>query len=380
MMMKKNVQNNMRGSLYRDQEEGETGPRVSTIGTILCILRDVGIAFLILCIVLGSVYAYTGNWPPMVVVESNSMMHGTDSAIGVIDTGDLVLVKKINSRRDLVTYIEGKRTGYKTYGDYGDVIIYNKNGGGETPVIHRAVLWIEFNSTSFDRKNLTGGSFDIPAFKHLKYGEDKDWYTKPHLGDKPRWYNIVGKVFICDYGHNKVDIEIDLDQILNNFFIIGPKNVRTALRTEPHGGYITKGDNNPPYCDQMRLTVLAQGRKVLVEPVKLNWIVGKAVGELPWFGLIKLYVGGDLPEGAAPPTSVTMLIVTLTLLILTPIIIDLAIVLWLKYRERKQKEANSTSKPLSPPLQLYKPPLTQKLEQAKRAMPPRPPLLRYMKR
>ena len=80
-------------------------------------------------------WGYTGNWPPMVVIESGSMEHDDNplypepgfTHIGAIDTGDLVLVKSAE-RDDIVTYLEGKQTGYKRYGDYGDVIIYYKNG------------------------------------------------------------------------------------------------------------------------------------------------------------------------------------------------------------------------------------------------------------
>ena len=75
-------------------------------------------------ILIGSMWGYTQNWPPMVVVESESMMHAEDSEVGVIDTGDLVLVKKTSGRGDITTYIEGKKRDYKTYGEYGDVIIY----------------------------------------------------------------------------------------------------------------------------------------------------------------------------------------------------------------------------------------------------------------
>ena len=49
------------------------------------------------------------------------------SHLGIIDTGDLVIVKEAE-KSDIVTYLAGKKTGYKMYGDYGDVIVYYKNG------------------------------------------------------------------------------------------------------------------------------------------------------------------------------------------------------------------------------------------------------------
>jgi hypothetical protein len=41
--------------------------------------RDAGIALVLVALILVTMYAYTGLWPPLVVVESNSMMHGDDN-------------------------------------------------------------------------------------------------------------------------------------------------------------------------------------------------------------------------------------------------------------------------------------------------------------
>ena len=59
-------------------------------------------------IILGILVAYTNYWPPVVVVESDSMMHGDDSSLGTMDTGDLVLVKGVRNRNQIKTYIEGE--------------------------------------------------------------------------------------------------------------------------------------------------------------------------------------------------------------------------------------------------------------------------------
>ena len=54
------------------------------------------IAGAIVIIIILGLFAYSGLWPPLVVVESESMQHSnTTSYIGVIDTGDLVIVKKV---------------------------------------------------------------------------------------------------------------------------------------------------------------------------------------------------------------------------------------------------------------------------------------------
>ncbi len=56
--------------------------------------------------------------------------------------------------------------------------------------------------------------------------------------------------------------------------------------TDPHGGYITKGDNNP-YTDQPNLRISGIG---VIEPVKKEWIVGKALFAVPLIGYLPLHI------------------------------------------------------------------------------------------
>ena len=55
---------------------------------------------------------------------------------------------------------------------------------------------------------------------------------------------------------------------------------------DPHGGYITKGDNNP-YIDQGNLRIAGIG---LIEPVRKEWIVGKALVAVPLVGYLPLHL------------------------------------------------------------------------------------------
>jgi len=212
----------------------------------LLFIRDMVLSVAIVGIILAALWAYTGQFPdsPMVVVTSGSMMHDNSpfGRIGTIDPGDLVLVKKINGKDDVITRgaTYAPHTNHKTYGDYGDVIIYipDRNGDGiadkgTTPIIHRAICWVEKNPD---------GTYDVE-----------------------------------EYGiHNATSINIP-DLHLSNY---KPKN----------GGFITKGDNNE-YPDQ------TPNGGICEQPVKLEWIVGKARGELPWFGLIKLIFPPGNTEG-----------------------------------------------------------------------------------
>jgi signal peptidase len=285
----------------------------------ISLMRDILIAVIVMSIIIGSLWLYTGNWPPMVVIESSSMMHGGDSHIDTIDTGDLVLVKDISDRDNIKTYVEGKQSNYKTYGSYGDVIIFRKNGQDDTPVIHRVVVWIEYNESGHHTLNnnnnriVKNGSFDIPSLG--KYNEPV--------------------IYIPNYYPNNINLTINLDQILNNFDRLGLK---------PHSGFLTKGDNNNG-IDQSSSLKDAKGRPV--EPVKIDWVVGKAEGELPWFGLIKLYVGGETsqPDKTPPPTSVKMLILCITLIVVIPIILDMLFSHLSKRKEEEQDDEHEKEGP-----------------------------------
>jgi len=277
--------------------------------TILGFLRDIAIAAGIIGVLLLVIFLYTGNWPPMVVIESDSMQHGDDSELGIIDTGDLVLVKELDGDDDLVSYVEGRATGYEMYGEYGDVIVYRKNGGKDTPVIHRPVLYLQLNET-------TNNSFDIPNLNRLEYGKEKDWYITFNgntLITQARWYNLEKnyQIHINDYGYTRVHLRIDLQKVTKTF---GDHEI--------HGGYITVGDRNAARnaencVDQGNL----EAGNELVKPVKTEWIVGKARGELPWFGIVKLKLSGE-QKNPFPSTSVYMMFVTLGVVIALPIAID----------------------------------------------------------
>lgn len=300
------------------EEEEEKSPWKSAAWDLI---KDVIIAFIIVIIIIGSIYLYTGNWPPVVVVESNSMQHSNEeSYLGVIDTGDLVLVKSIDSEDDIVTYMEGKRIGHETYSEYGDVLIFRKNGypaSEITPVIHRAILWLEYNETSH--------SFDIPELQHhnANVSAEGDWYV---VGGEQRWYNLSGTIVLRDIGHDHLPVSINLGTILSLYESQG---------VEPHSGFITLGDNNGGGYDQGNMD---DGHGARVRPVKPEWIVGKGRGEIPWFGLIKLYFQDPAIREKAPSNSWTMLFVTLVLIIAVPICIDIILILYERRKAKMEEE------------------------------------------
>jgi len=256
----------------------------------ISVIRDIFVAFLIVFIILLALWTYTGQWfgAPMVAIESGSMMHLDEpfGRLGTIDAGDMVLLVKVDSKNDVVTY--GSQDGNnRYYGKFGDVIIYKPDGNeNRDQIIHRAMCWVEVNY----------------------YGSEKT-YTIEECGvinqsaDQP--------LYCPDFG---------IFSASNN-----PINVDWS-----HSGFITKGDNpqSNPTCDQIG--------GITNEPVKPEWISGKARLELPWIGTINLLFNdifsGKNTVSNVPEDSIICLVVLIAFLISVPIILDIVSY----YKEKKQ--------------------------------------------
>jgi signal peptidase len=77
-----------------------------------------------------------GTPRPAVAVESGSMLPN----IGI---GDVVLIQAFD-RTEIISNTQGSLSGYKSFDDYGDVILYHKFGNTTyTPIIHRAMYWVD---------------------------------------------------------------------------------------------------------------------------------------------------------------------------------------------------------------------------------------------
>jgi flagellar biosynthesis/type III secretory pathway M-ring protein FliF/YscJ len=68
----------------------------------------------------------------------------------------------------------------------------------------------------------------------------------------------------------------------------------------------------------------------------VKWVVGKAVGELPWFGALKLVASNHSYTSRVPPASWRGLVITIALIIIVPFLVDIAIA---QYSKRKAKKA-----------------------------------------
>lgn len=99
------------------------------------ILRDIAFAIVILIVIFGGLYVYTGGWPPLVSITSESMSPN-------LGKGDLVLIQAL-SRGDVRTYEGPESLNYTSFGKAGDVIVYRPGGNkNATPIIHRAIRYV----------------------------------------------------------------------------------------------------------------------------------------------------------------------------------------------------------------------------------------------
>ena len=211
------------------------------------------IAAIVIVSLFAGITIYSGIIPPASVVESGSMQHSSNWEFGVINTGDIVLVKKVdNPVKGITTYVQGRTNGYSTYGDYGNVILYN-NGHG-TVVIHRAMFYLTWSK----------GNPVVMGYTN------QSWITVTH-----------NYVLIRDVGYSHKNLVVFTRNFVNE------------------SGFITMGDHNlasqqnnsPFYVSSLHAYEAAdQNVNIMPIPVPAASVVGKAYGQIPWFGLIKLNI------------------------------------------------------------------------------------------
>tara|TARA_Y100001956_G_C4099982_1_gene177160 strand:+ start:23 stop:913 length:891 start_codon:yes stop_codon:yes gene_type:complete len=257
----------------------------SAISSVNPWVREASLAVGLVVLLLGSMWISTGSFPPMVVVESQSMMHQEEGSIGAIDPGDLILVMN-KERVDIVSFVEATQEGnehygYESHGMPGDVIIYRKNGGQDTPVIHRALLEVVSNGTGWD----------VPGTS-LRNVENISWTLD----------------YECSSVHGGYKLRV--------------------MNWEPeHSGFLTSGDNNfggcmidQPSANQGPGSGLVDASGNPVEPVLDDWVVGVASSEVPWIGTIKLATSGT--SGSVTAKSWYSLTFTILAILLSPIAVE----------------------------------------------------------
>ena len=225
------------------------------------------VALAILVLLLVSLYAYTSNWPPVYVVESQSMQHGSVDQVGLINTGDLVLAQRLPTDQ-IRTYVDGISSGYSTYGEFGDVLLYQPNGVPGTPVIHRALIYLVSNGD---------GTWNAPSLVGLPCGTAAGAvYRLSSTSSGCGTQHMVGDLTLLGVGWKSVNASVPLG-------ILGSAS-----------GFVTMGDNNiaasPGGTGEVDQTFGISG---LVQP---SWVIGVARGMIPWFGSVKLLLEGNSAE------------------------------------------------------------------------------------
>lgn len=134
-------------------------------------------------------FAVSGVWPPLVAIESPSMDPH-------IQKGDLVFVMEEerfagpNAQHGIVTAERG--SDYVRFQRPGDVIVYEPDGNGRrTPIIHRAMLYVEEGERWYDRADPNAiGNADSCAELANCPANESGFITK---GDNNNQYDQVGR-------------------------------------------------------------------------------------------------------------------------------------------------------------------------------------------
>jgi signal peptidase I, archaeal type len=130
---------------------------------VTSLLRDLLWVVLVVGGIALALFTIAGTWPAVVTVESESM-------VPHMNVGDLVLVVEEDRFGPLTSWEEGSTSGFQSFGDYGNVIIYRPNGDSSIhPIIHRAMFWVEAGQV-------------VPVTIQVNGNQYERDYTVPHEG------------------------------------------------------------------------------------------------------------------------------------------------------------------------------------------------------
>ena len=303
------------------------------------LLLELALAIGMIACLVGAMFVHTGSMPPLVVVESKSMIHDEGGEVGSIDAGDLILVH--NQPADtIVTFAEATDPnhpsyGYEQHGMEGDVIIYSKNGEGGTPIIHRAIMRAVAEQTVAPDRTATSPCPDGATYDELRIAED----GLP--GDCILTWSVPG-TSVMDVANITVHFDgsdaayYDCERPAHSGanYVVEPYLVVWQWKPA-HEGMLTLGDNNKCSVDQgAQATNGSAGvhsASGIVGPIRDGWVLGVAGGEIPWLGTVKLMLGGPQSYGTrdVPSSSFIALFAVLGGVVLAPQALDSVFRWWL---------------------------------------------------
>jgi signal peptidase len=235
-----------------------------------------------------ALYLICGTWPAVVAIESGSMTPH-------MNVGDLVIIVAPDRFGALQTWEQGNASGYRKYEDYGDVIIYRPNGitdfwasigvlplSKQHPIIHRAMTWVDAGEPLPLYLNIYRGNATPTAYVPLAISNTTitGYRTLYPAGASPP-DNLTT-------GARDIPIRLPAERVVlpSVFNMPGAGYILNTGTTTSHGGYISKGDNNPA-SDQGYLSVPGAGE---IEPTEKEWVIGKALFTIPLVGLLPLHI------------------------------------------------------------------------------------------
>ncbi|TYT62046.1 S24/S26 family peptidase [Natrialba swarupiae] len=118
---------------------------LSADGGIALLARDAVTVVVIVSILGGLLFAVSGIWPPLVAIESPSMEPNANvgDMVFLVDDDRFVGEGAVDDT-GVVPADRGAGTDHETFGEPGDVIVFEPNGdASQTPIIHRAHFWVE---------------------------------------------------------------------------------------------------------------------------------------------------------------------------------------------------------------------------------------------
>ena len=159
----------------------------------ISLARDMVYAFAAVGAIALVLFLYAGVWPPMVSVDGTSMYpHMQD--------GDLILIQGLD-KTPITTYDQGKADNYMSFGNYGDVIVYQPFGRKDmTPVIHRAMYYTNASDPMWQ------GSIGAPNSGYVTQGDNNFLYDQssgvcPNTPIEKGWILGVAKMRIPYLGY-----------------------------------------------------------------------------------------------------------------------------------------------------------------------------------
>jgi signal peptidase len=127
-------------------------------------IKAVLIFAIIIVTIHVSAYTATGTWQMGFAMVSMSMEPN-------MLVGDIILVQS-SQRTSIITYEDGKIRNYRSFNDYGDVIIYHPNGMTSGRIMHRAMYWVDKGAEMPDGKPAPNAGYITKGDNNLYHDQD----------------------------------------------------------------------------------------------------------------------------------------------------------------------------------------------------------------